>query len=186
MVLKRENETARPRSPFFTLKMNFCVFFKKPLHFPKTYDIIPLLTSGPLVKRLRHRPFTAKTWVRFPYGSPKKIGTHKECLSFLSSLRSSHPFIVRLQCTMRVRICAAERPTVLAQSGGFVCLVDTDAAVDREQFFIDGTMPKVDTQSPKLMICAVGRAEPGTFPNTGYEDKKGSWYSSGVPRTSPK
>ena len=24
---------------------------------------------GPLVKRLRHRPFTAVTWVRFPYGS---------------------------------------------------------------------------------------------------------------------
>ena len=27
---------------------------------------------GPLVKRLRHRPFTAVTWVRFPYGSPTK------------------------------------------------------------------------------------------------------------------
>ena len=26
---------------------------------------------GPLVKRLRHGPFTAVTWVRFPYGSPK-------------------------------------------------------------------------------------------------------------------
>ena len=26
---------------------------------------------GPLVKWLRHRPFTAVTWVRFPYGSPK-------------------------------------------------------------------------------------------------------------------
>ena len=25
---------------------------------------------GPLVKRLRHRPFTAVSWVRFPYGSP--------------------------------------------------------------------------------------------------------------------
>ncbi len=30
---------------------------------------------GPLVKRLRHRPFTAVTWVRFPYGSPKKHPT---------------------------------------------------------------------------------------------------------------
>ncbi len=28
---------------------------------------------GPLVKRLRHRPLTAKTWVRFPYGSPYTI-----------------------------------------------------------------------------------------------------------------
>ena len=27
--------------------------------------------SGPVVKRLRHRPFTAETWVRFPSGSPK-------------------------------------------------------------------------------------------------------------------
>ena len=46
-------------------------------------------------------------------------------------------------------------------------------AVDREQFFIDGTMPKVDMPSEKLMIRAVGRAEPGTFPNMGYEDKTG-------------
>ena len=28
------------------------------------------LENGPLVKRLRHGPFTAVTWVRFPYGSP--------------------------------------------------------------------------------------------------------------------
>ena len=27
--------------------------------------------SGPVVKRLRHRPFTAETWVRFPSGSPQ-------------------------------------------------------------------------------------------------------------------
>ena len=27
---------------------------------------------GPLVKWLRHRPFTAVTWVRFPYGSPRR------------------------------------------------------------------------------------------------------------------
>ena len=30
------------------------------------------LLYGPLVKRSRHRPFTAVTWVRFPYGSPKE------------------------------------------------------------------------------------------------------------------
>ena len=29
--------------------------------------------SGPLVKWLRHRPFTAVTWVRVPYGSPQHI-----------------------------------------------------------------------------------------------------------------
>ena len=31
-------------------------------------------TSGPLVKRLRHRPFTAVTRVRIPYGSPLYVG----------------------------------------------------------------------------------------------------------------
>ena len=34
---------------------------------------IRLPLPGPLVKRLRHRPFTAVTWVRFPYGSPEKF-----------------------------------------------------------------------------------------------------------------
>ena len=28
--------------------------------------------NGPLVKWLRHRPFTAVTWVQIPYGSPEK------------------------------------------------------------------------------------------------------------------
>ena len=28
---------------------------------------------GPLVKRLRHRPFTAVTGVRVPYGSPNNL-----------------------------------------------------------------------------------------------------------------
>ena len=32
------------------------------------------LLYGPLVKWLRHRPFTAVTWVRVPYGSPKQNG----------------------------------------------------------------------------------------------------------------
>ena len=43
---------------------------------------IRLPLPGPLVKRLRHRPFTAVTWVRFPYGSPKKADTIW-CLLFL-------------------------------------------------------------------------------------------------------
>ncbi len=39
----------------------------------KPYGIIPMFQrNGPLVKRLRHGPLTAVTWVRFPYGSPKK------------------------------------------------------------------------------------------------------------------
>ena len=34
---------------------------------------------GPLVKRLRRRPLTPQTWVRFPYGSPDGIA--RECNS---------------------------------------------------------------------------------------------------------
>ena len=52
-------------------------------------------------------------------------------------------------------------------------------AVDREQFFIDGTMPKVDAPSEKLMIRAIGKDEPNTFPNTGYEDKAGTMVQLG-------
>ena len=38
---------------------------------------------GPLVKRLRHGPFTAVTWVRFPYGSPNKNKTNLEQSRFV-------------------------------------------------------------------------------------------------------
>ncbi len=33
---------------------------------------------GPLVKRLRQRPLTPLTWVRFPHGSPKSTPAHKK------------------------------------------------------------------------------------------------------------
>ena len=46
-------------------------------------------------------------------------------------------------------------------------------AVDREQFFVEGTLERVKEQSPKLMIRAIGKDEPKTFPNTPYEDKEG-------------
>ena len=41
---------------------------------------------GPLVKRLRHGPFTAVTWVRFPYGSPAKR-KHSDWSAFFVLLR---------------------------------------------------------------------------------------------------
>ena len=44
---------------------------------------IRLPLPGPLVKRLRHRPFTAVTWVRFPYGSPWKRADAKASALFL-------------------------------------------------------------------------------------------------------
>ncbi len=52
-------------------------------------------------------------------------------------------------------------------------------AVDREQFFIEGTIEKMKEQRIKLMIRAIGRAEPGKFPNTGYEDKAGTMIQLG-------
>ena len=39
--------------------------------------------NGPLVKRLRHGPFTAVTWVRFPYGSPDKKHCKSSAFLFL-------------------------------------------------------------------------------------------------------
>ncbi len=36
---------------------------------------------GPVVKRLRHRPFTAVSWVRIPSGSP----TFEERINFVDS-----------------------------------------------------------------------------------------------------
>ena len=40
---------------------------------------------GPLVKRLRHRPFTAESWVQFPYGSPNQKA-QKHCFYAVSEL----------------------------------------------------------------------------------------------------
>ena len=64
----------------------FLIFFKKLLQIKNLYVIIPKqLTNGPLVKRLRHGPLKAETWVRFPYGSPKrKTGTLCACFFFLT------------------------------------------------------------------------------------------------------
>ena len=45
--------------------------------------------NGPLVKRLRHRPLTAKTWVRFPYGSPTRKDEHFGVRLFLLPTRAA-------------------------------------------------------------------------------------------------
>ena len=42
---------------------------------------IPYGMRGPLVKRLRHRPFTAVTWVQIPQGSLKEIYLDTRTLS---------------------------------------------------------------------------------------------------------
>ena len=57
---------------------------------------LPLFSLGPLVKRSRHRPFTAVTGVRFPHGSPNgslaQLGEHlpyKQRVSGSSPLTST-------------------------------------------------------------------------------------------------
>ena len=57
---------------------------------------LPLFSLGPLVKRSRHRPFTAVTGVRFPHGSPlgslAQLGEHlpyKQRVSGSSPLTST-------------------------------------------------------------------------------------------------
>ena len=67
---------------------NFFGFFQKKFfrrNFQKPLDkplgvCYNMQADGPLVKRLRHRPLTAKTWVRFPYGSPTR---RADCLCSL-------------------------------------------------------------------------------------------------------
>ena len=48
-----------------------CPRFKSRCRYQNRRSVPLRLLYGPLVKWLRHRPFTAVTWVRVPYGSPK-------------------------------------------------------------------------------------------------------------------
>ncbi len=84
-----------------------------------------LNTSGPLVKWLRHRPFTAVTRVRIPYGSPfffeqhakKQKGLHR---SFLKEgmLRSQRPVATHaLVRPVLRRISSAGRASALQAEG---------------------------------------------------------------------
>ena len=52
--IRPEKNVDKPRFIWYIIQAIFCGY-------------------GPLVKRLRHGPFTAVTWVRFPYGSPKQV-----------------------------------------------------------------------------------------------------------------
>ena len=60
------------------------------------FFMISFYSLGSLVKRLRHRPFTAVTWVRFPYGSPKKKPSIR-MVSFLVIRMSERTHRVRPQ-----------------------------------------------------------------------------------------
>ena len=83
---------------------------------------IRLPLPGPLVKRLRHRPFTAVTWVRFPYGSPNKKG---------------HPF----GCPFFVCRTGIERPLRKCASGTFLGRGRFPWLPDASPRDVDGSQP---------------------------------------------
>ena len=75
---------------------------------------------GPLVKRLRHRPFTAESWVRFPYGSPDHIPEND-----VFTLFSGFSFIVKMGFVLYLFFILKMRssePWVKHPSAHFSCL----------------------------------------------------------------
>ena len=62
-----------------TCENKFKIFLKK--HLTQTNNLYYTYNAlnckfGPVVKRLRHRPFTAVSWVRIPSGSPNYQNTN--------------------------------------------------------------------------------------------------------------
>ena len=75
---------------------------------------------GPLVKRLRHRPFTAESWVQFPYGSPFNVLGNSvispfPSFSFIVKIR----FVLYLFFILKMR---SSEPWVKHPSALFSCL----------------------------------------------------------------
>ena len=73
---------------------------------------------GPLVKRLRHRPFTAVTGVRFSHGSPKKkntdigvvfLRTQRQLYSPAASSIASQLYLDFVQVIFATRVLATNR-----------------------------------------------------------------------------
>ena len=94
------------RRNFHTKKINN-IFFKNLLQFLKPCVIISTFrVSGPLVKRLRHQPLTLKTWVRFPYGSPKNTGTASAVPVFFlwCPVRSSNPALTAVNISFCISV----------------------------------------------------------------------------------
>ena len=63
---------------------------------------VRLPLPGPLVKRLRHRPFTAVTWVRFPYGSPNEKSRCLRIGIFCFMIRCGNRKAVKKTCRWHV------------------------------------------------------------------------------------
>ena len=118
-------------------------FFRKILHFSFVCGIISPLrtkTHGPLVKRLRHRPFTAVTWVRFPYGSPIAKGTSSDV-----------PFAIGGPYPNR-RSGADLAPQVQIQPHGFAF-----AGAESASLLASGATREYSGQSPEIPVLVIFR-----------------------------
>ena len=122
------------------------------------------LNFGPLVKRLRHRPFTAVTWVRFPYGSPKiSSSPFRWAAYFCIIYRESKGAVVNDM----PGACQSRDP---ARPQARIPVWVKKKSIDQ----VDGLFLYLlcnDNESPVLgMICAGGEGEQlisGAYPNSG-------------------
>ena len=98
-------------------------WLEHPVHTRQVIGSNPIsaTTFGPLVKRLRHGPFTAVTWVRFPYGSPaKQKGHSQECPFALLTVHTGPNRTRSRTCASRVRSsCLALPRRKLVRQGIF-------------------------------------------------------------------
>ena len=78
---------------------------------------------GPLVKRLRQRPLTPLTWVRFPHGSPKNTPAYAGVF-FRVSVRGIEPD------GAQVLLCAIMERCV------FGCILDMKIPPELSEFFL--------------------------------------------------
>ena len=100
MVLISENtedSKAAPPNPFLS-GFEFNLFFT---NFRPGSKIYLSIQYGPLVKRSRRRPLTAKTGVRFPYGSPKKDTSNRMYPFFVKLIESNPGRVFYVKKTVR-------------------------------------------------------------------------------------
>ena len=96
-----------------------CPRFKSRCRYQNRRSVPLRLLYGPLVKWLRHRPFTAVTWVRVPYGSPKESSLPKGgLLCFAIYCRDSNRAVSENVPVARFPREAARPQAVWPRSGG--------------------------------------------------------------------
>ena len=94
---------------------------------------------GPLVKRLRQRPLTPLTWVRFPHGSPKNTPAYVECF-FVYPVRGIEPD------GAQVLLCAIMERCV------FGCILDMKIPPELSELFSLSTLGVAYQRSTGLHI----------------------------------